>query len=170
MRKIVLLLMGLLLLVACEPAIPDESFVSLEAPGSEMPITTWEQARGYAVETFGSEEIWDCDCAECSQFLLNLTGDIPIDEFGYRGWRVMSDGRIAGYIVLFECSHVTGSSGRVVASFWFDPNNAWIQKLYCRDESVDCPTYNNGSVIDIDRRSHENPDYEIYLDLEVSDG
>lgn len=144
----------------------------IEPPtGLTLPLTTYEEAEEWGRDIFG--ENWKCDGPDDGGTLGLLTGELPLDEFGYYGSRYTSSDGIHGYIVMNECRRTLEydeqgrpKSGVTLINLRFDPNNGWTWELFCNSERLEnCPEDSAGNLIRISRDLSENPDFDVYMDL-----
>lgn len=160
--KAILFIIGLLalLVVACTPVpctpVPCEA---VPCEPTIEPIDTTTKSLAFGLEQTG------INCAPPYVFESTVDDTIGQDEFGYYGNRdtfIINDTvRIIGYYEIIECKEIiSATSGRILYSLWFDPNNQWIRKLSCSElVSPDCPD-------DIQFLPYsQNPNYEDYINL-----
>lgn len=161
-------------------------FNTLARSPDDLPITTWEQARSLAYEKYGGQEIWNCSGENMTGF-QGFNGTLPQKVDGYYGWPATMcaewktekqnecvESEIQGFSVIMECNFIDErypdgrpKSGKVGLSFWFDPNNGFIQRLGCNYYRYDnCPKYENGTYINIHKWHDDNPWHDRYTDID----
>lgn len=130
-----------------------------EVPEEFEPLTTTIELQAYA-----GEMVYPCEGETMRFETTPITGPDEYEYYGYKGTTLI-DGipRIVSYIYVTECLSInteatTDESGRVLYSFWVDPNNGWVKKLTCVDNE-DCPENIPNQPNDL------NPNYEAYLAL-----
>jgi len=136
MMKTIIGLLLATIIISCAP----------QAPYS-LPVTN-----NYEAKNFGTEAT-NIDCNY--EFISTIPAAQVQDEFGYYGDNPLSSGEILGYYYDITCREVTDTTAQTIYRITFDPNNAWIKRQYCADDS--CET--------IRLLNKDNPDYEMYLEL-----
>lgn len=119
-------------------------------------------------------------CDGVDWYIQDATSDLPVDGFGYYGYRATTiidgESRIVGYVAFAECIIVlernpdgTEKSGTFAWRYQIDPNNGYVVMDTCNYDLLpdECPKNPDGSYVWVWNDFSDNPDYETYMGLEV---